>query len=145
MEVVRQADITFVCFGAKPNKGLSPRSRRDRKWVRERERSWTKELGEGSWRRVTRVASRQRTAEIPVREDRSRWVGIPRSLVEISLEIHASVSLHMHKGMQCYITPLLHFELTQALLFVCSLSSHSLDCISCSYEEMYDAPIGTTS
>ncbi len=26
----------------------------------------------------------------------------------------------MHKGMQCYITPLLQFELTQALLFVCS-------------------------
>ena len=44
-----------------------------------------------------------------VREDRSRWVGIPSSLVEISLEIHASVSLHMHKGIQCYITPLLAF------------------------------------
>ena len=42
-----------------------------------------------------------------VREDRSRWVGIPSSFVEISLEIHASVSLHMQTGMQCYITPLL--------------------------------------
>ena len=83
---------------------------------------------------------------VPVREDRSRWVGIPSSFVEISLEIHVSVSLHMHKGMQCYITPLLHIELTQAhivrLFFV--LSSHSLDCISCSHEEMCDAPIGTT-
>ena len=49
-----------------------------------------------------------------VREDRSRWVGNPSSFVEISLEIHASVSLHMLKGMQCYITPLLAFELTQA-------------------------------
>ena len=29
MSVVRQADDPFVCFGAKPNKGLSPRSRRD--------------------------------------------------------------------------------------------------------------------
>ena len=77
-----------------------------------------------------------------VREDRSRWVGIPSSFVEISLEIHASISLHMHKGMQCYITPLLAFKLTQALLFV---FSRSLDCISCSHEEMCDAPIGTTS
>ena len=33
-----------------------------------------------------------------VREDRSRWVGILSSLVKISLEIHTSVSLHMHKG-----------------------------------------------
>ena len=81
-----------------------------------------------------------------VREDRSGYVGIPSSFVEVLLEIHASVSLHMHKGIQCYITPLLHFELTRAFLFVCSfvLSSHSLDCISCSYEEMCDAPIGTT-
>ena len=53
------------------------------------------------------MASRQRTAEVTswheresrqVKEDRSRWVGIPSSFVEISLEIHASVSLHMHKG-----------------------------------------------
>ena len=58
-----------------------------------------------------------------VREDRSRWVGIPSSFVEISLEIHASVSLHMHTGnAECYITPLLALELTQAYLFVCSFS-----------------------
>ena len=115
-----------------------------------RQRDWE----EGSWRRVTRVASRHRTAEVTswheigsraVREDRSGWVDIPSSFVEVSLEIHASVSLHMHKRMQCYITPLLHFELTRALLFVCSLSYHSLDCISCSYEEMCDTPIETTS
>ena len=49
-----------------------------------------------------------------MREDRSRWVVIPCSFVEISQEIHGSVSLHMHKGMQCYITPLLALELTQA-------------------------------
>ena len=51
-------------------KGLDSRSRRDRKWVRERERSWTKELTEVSWQRVTRVASRHRTAERPVGWDR---------------------------------------------------------------------------
>ena len=39
-------------------------------------------------------------------------------------------------------------ELTPGILFVlfvCPLSSHSLDCISCSGKEMCDAPIGTTS
>ena len=50
-----------------------------------------------------------------VREDRSRWVGIPSSFVEISLEIHASVSLHKHPGNAgCYINPLLVLELTHA-------------------------------
>ena len=124
--MVCQADDPFVCFGMKPNKGLSPRSRHDWKWVRERETSWKTEPREVSWQRVTRVASRHRTAELTSqheREDQSRWVGIPSSFVEISQEIHASVSLDMHKGMQCYITPLLALELTQAhivRLFVCS-------------------------
>ena len=59
-----------------------------------------------------------------VREDRSRWVDIPSSFVEISLEIHASVSLHMHTGnAECYITPLLALELTEAY---CSFSPTSL-------------------
>ena len=57
----------FLFVGAKPNKGLNSRSRRDRKWARERqsERSWKKEpterIGEG-WRRRA-VRSRQRSAE----------------------------------------------------------------------------------
>ena len=55
----------------------------------------------------SRETSRHEIGLKAVREVRSRWVGIPSSFVEISLEIHASVSLHMHKGMQCYITPLL--------------------------------------
>ena len=65
MKRVRQVDNLFVCFGAKPNKGLSSRSRRDRKWARERrsERSWKKEPREGSWRRVTQKGRRQQTAE----------------------------------------------------------------------------------
>ena len=55
-EGVRQANDLFVYFGAKTNKGLSSRSRRDRKWARERERrSWKKDpekaVGDG-WRRV---------------------------------------------------------------------------------------------
>ena len=43
-----QADDLFVCFGAKPNKGLSLRSRRDRKWARERH---SEELEKGTQRR----------------------------------------------------------------------------------------------
>ena len=80
-----------------------------------------------------------------VRKDQSRWVGIPSSFVEISQEIHTSVSLHMHIG-----NAMLHnFSscawINPSILFICSLSSCSLDCISCSYEEMCNAPIGTTS
>ena len=56
----------------------------------------------------------------------------------------------MHKGMQCYITPLWVNPSLIVRLFVCSFVrlfffSHSLDCISCSHEEMCDTPIGTTS
>ena len=53
MKGVHEADDLFDCFGAKPNKGLSLRSRRDRKWTRERrsERNWRKKrqkaVGEG--------------------------------------------------------------------------------------------------
>ena len=49
-----------------------------------------------------------------VREGQTGWVGIPSSFVEISREIHASVSLLMHR--ECSVTelPFLHFELTQA-------------------------------
>ena len=46
MKGVRQADDLFVCFGAKPNRGLSHDLRCDRKWVSERER----ELDKGTQR-----------------------------------------------------------------------------------------------
>ena len=54
--------------------------------------------------------------EEAVREDLSGWDGIPCSFVEILLEIHASVSLQMHK--ECSVTelPFLHLELTEALI-----------------------------
>ena len=99
----------------------------------------------GSRHQTGEVTSRHEIGSRAVKEDRSRWVGIPSSFVEFSLEIHASVSLHMHIG-----NAMLHNSsscawLNPSILFVCSLSSHSLDCISCSYEEMCDAPIGTTS
>ena len=46
------------------------------------------------------------------REGESGWVGIPSSFVEILLEIHASVSLQIHR--ECCVTelPFLCFELT---------------------------------
>ena len=94
---------------ARNQRVLDSGSRRYRKWVKEHKRNWTKGLREGSWRRVTRVASRHRTAEVTsrhereresraVKEDRSRWVGIPSSFVEI----HASVSLHMQRNAECH-------------------------------------------
>ena len=72
-----------------------------------REGSWKKEPREGSWQRETQRGSRRRSA---VREDQSRWVGIPRSFVQISRKIHVSGSLQMHR--KCSVTepPFLHFD-----------------------------------
>ena len=72
-----------------------------------------------------------------MREGQSGWVGIPGSFVEISLEIHANVSLQMHQECRVSQLSLLALELTQVhilrLFFV--LSSHSLDCISCAVKK----------
>ena len=125
--------------------------RRDRKWVRERESGvGQRNPEEGSWRCRVAVGSRHQTAEETSWHEIASKISVGRPVkmsqhsswfVEFSLEIHASVSL---QGMQCHNLTFLHF--TQALLFVCSLFffSHSLDCISCSHEEICDAPIGTT-
>ena len=107
-------------------------------WSKTRQRVWTRNLNATGSRKGTRVreleeetqrrqlatgdaegqstpdiweTSRMRQSPAAVREDRSRWVGIPSSFVEISLEIHASVSLHMHKGMHSVTeSPFLHFS-----------------------------------
>ena len=47
-----------------------------------------------------------------VSEGQSGWVGISNSFVEISLEIHARVSLQMHREYSVTGFPFLHFELT---------------------------------
>ena len=140
--VVRQADDPFVCFGAKPDKGFWTRDL-NATWSRQGNASW--ELEEGtqrrSWRQETQSGSWQST---PDREETSRhevqqqWGKTIKMsqhsswFVEFSLEIHTSISLHMHR--ECSVTklPFLHLEMTQAILFVCSLFffSHSLDCIS---------------
>ena len=104
-------------------------------------------VGEGwrKWAVDTGPVDMREGPSRPVSEGRSRWVGIPSSFVEISLETHASVSLHMHIGNAMLHNSSLAPWVNSSILFVCSLSSHSLNCISCSYEEMCDAPIGTTS
>ena len=118
MKWVSQADDHFLCFGAKPNKGLSSRSAMQPevgKGMPVRvvgKRNSEKTVGEG-WGREAVNNGQQKEA---VREGQSGWVGIPSSFVEISLEIHASVSLQMHR--ECSVTepPFLHFELTEALI-----------------------------
>ena len=122
--MVRQADDPFVCIGAKPDKGSGleiltwPKIGRERQSESETKGLRKRELAKGDASGQSTPDSRSDqsawVSPVPAREDRSRWVGIPSSFVEILLEIHISISLHMHKGMQCYITPLLHFELTQA-------------------------------
>ena len=118
MKGVHQADDLFVCFGAKPKKGLSSRSRRAQCWAKERQSGcWKKELreavGEGWCRRT--VDNGQQWGR------QSRWVGIPSSFLEISREIHASISLQMYRECSVMEPPFLHFELTQAHI-VCSFS-----------------------
>ena len=156
--MVRQADDPFVCLGAKPDKGFGPEIST---WPEVGTESQSGELDKGTQRRLLAKgdASGQSTpnsrsdqsawvSPVPVKEDRSRRFGIPSSFVEISLEIHASVSLHMHKGNAMLHNSSLAPSVNPSpycSFVLCSLSSHSLDCISCSYEEMCDAPIGTTS
>ena len=159
MWVVRQADDSFVCFGAKPEKGFGLEISTRPEVGRERESlSWKKEPTEGSWRRETQGG--RRPVDTGHLRDQSDEIGSSRSegrpvkmsrhsswVVEFSLEIHGSVSLHMHIGnAMLHNSSFLHLVLTQAhfvrLFFI--LSSHSLDCISCSHEEMCNTPIGTT-
>ena len=53
-----------------------------------------------------------------VREGQSGWVGIPSSFVETSLEIHASVSLQMHREFRVTEPPSFTLSWPKPLLFV---------------------------
>ena len=156
--MARQADDSFVCFGAKPDKGfwtwdLAVSGSGNGTW----EERGTKELdrlGYGTRTRAVGTGHRSREAgrhEIGSSDSEDDQVKMSRHsscFVEFSLVIHASISLYMLSEMQCYITPCLALELTPSILFVlfvCSLTSHSLDCIWCSGKEMCVAPIETTS
>ena len=85
-----------------------------------------KAVGEG-WRRESGVDNGQQKEA--VREGQSGWVGIPSSFVDISLEIHASVSLQMHRECNVMEPPFLHFELIEALIVLLFFFFHSLGCI----------------
>ena len=103
---------------------LDPRSRRDQKWwgdasQRVRQRDWEV----GSWQgtrteestRDSRETSRHERGSRPVKKDRVKMNRHSSCFVEVSLEIHASVSLYMLSGMQrCYIASLLHLSKPQA-------------------------------
>ena len=63
MWVVHHADDPFVCFGAKPNKGLSSRSSTRAEVDKGTREKLEKGTQRRSWRRVTQKGSRQRSAE----------------------------------------------------------------------------------
>ena len=129
--MTRQADDPFDYLGAKPDKGFGPEISMWPEVGRERQSGvGQKELREGvgegwhEWLVDTRQRSEQSAwvSPVPVKEDRSRWVGIPSSFVEFSLEIYASVSLHIHKG-----NAMLHnisscAWINPSILLVCSFS-----------------------
>ena len=88
----------FLC--AKPDKGFGLEISMWLEVGRERQLTPDSRSGQSAWE-----------GPAAVREDRSRWVGIPSSFVEILLEIHASISLHMHKGMHSVTeSPFLHLN-----------------------------------
>ena len=120
---VRQADNLLVCFGAKPNKGLSPRSStwpEVGKGTRERvgKRNPERRVGEGRRRRA--VASRQRTAaETSRREKGSRGSeGRPVKmsqhsswLVEISQKKYTSAIVYRcTRNAECHNLTFLHLS-----------------------------------
>ena len=146
--------IPLSVLARNQTKGYGREISGDRKWGRNagqrvRQRDLEEGVGEGWRERPVDTEQRDQSDEMRSRAVRGIRVKMSRhssSVVEFSLEIHASVSLYMLTGMQsATILLVLHFELTPSILFVCSFFSRSLDCISCSSNEMCDAPIGTTS
>ena len=124
MKEVRQADDPFVCFGEKPDKGF----RLEISDTTGSRQGNAREEGVGEGRRRRTVGSRHRTAEEISRHEigSSSSKGRPVKMsqhcswfVEISLEIHASVSLQMHKGMQSITT--LFFPPTPLIVFLVAM------------------------
>ena len=98
--------------------------------------SWTKEHEErvGEVRGTEAVDAgqqRDQSASVnpgPVKEDRSRWVGIPSSVVEFSLEPTLAFVYICAQEMQCCITPFFRLNKPKHIvrLFICSFSPTSL-------------------
>ena len=100
--------IPLSALARNQTKGLDSKSRRDRKWVREREKGVGKRNSKKELTTDDGQGSRHRTAERPVGWDEvqsseGRWVQMSLHsswVVEFSLEIQASFSLYMLTGMQ---------------------------------------------
>ena len=86
MKGVRQADDLFVCFGTKPNKGLSTRSRRDWKWKRERQ---SEELEEGTQRRQLAKGDAEEQLTLDSRRDQSAWDRVQEQWGKTSQDVSA--------------------------------------------------------
>ena len=145
MQVVRQADDSFVCFGAKPDKGFwtrdldvtgSGEGTPVREWDKKGTEKWA--VGEGRRREAvdtghwSREASRHERGSRPVKEGRVKMSRRLCCFVEVSLEIQASVGLHMYTGNAVLHNSLSALELTPSVGSFVLFSSCSLDCISCS-------------
>ena len=140
--MARQADDSFVCFGAKPDKGfLDLKSRRIRKWQGDTKESW---LGKGAERQLATGQQRGESAEVwawnhgqgqltpdtgAVRpaekigsseEDRVKRCRHSSCFVEFSLVTYASVSLHMHVVLHTLLLLWVNSKHCSCL-FVCSI------------------------
>ena len=153
MKGVRQADYLFVCFGAKPNKGLSWRS------------STRPEVGKGtpvrgvekgtmrrSRRRVTQKGSPGSITDS--RRDQLAWDRVQELWGKTSQDESAFlVALWKFREgcMSALVSrctgnaisrnhPSCTLSWPKLTLFICSLFffSHSLGCISCGHKEMCD-------
>ena len=152
MKGVRQAEDLFVCLGAKPDKGFGLEISDA---TESRQGNASQELDKGtqrsSWRRVTERGSWQSTPGS--RRVQHQWGKTSQDESEFFVALwkfreRCTSALVYRCTKECRVSQLnlLALKLTQAhivrLFFV--LSSHSLDCISCSHVEMCDTPIGTT-
>ena len=124
--MVRQADDSFVCFGAKPDKGFWTRDLgwqevgRERRSERFGKRSSRKQLAKGDARwqstRDSRETNRHEIGSSHSEEDRLGLVGIPSSVVEFSLESTLASVYICTQEMQCCITPFLRLNWPQHII-----------------------------
>ena len=143
MKWVRQADDLFVCFGAKQNKSLSSRSRRDRKWTRERwsERSWKKGTQWRSWRGWRRRAVEEQWGKTS--QDESAFLVALWKFREgctLALVYRCTGNAVSQNHPSCtWVNPSPFCSFVRLFFF-----SHSLGCISFGHNVMWNTPAETT-
>ena len=162
-----KADDSFVCFGAKPDKGfLDMKSRRIQKWKGDANESWLEKELRGSWRRGPGRGSWRWTAERRAAEswrgttDRGSQHWTPETvgdkigsseedrlkmsafevLVEFSLVTHASDSPHMHIVLHTFLCSLLTPSFVRVCSFVLLFSPFTRS-YSCVGKEMCVTPL----